>query len=278
MNDRNYSEFQRAAIAQLQVASEFNAKEQAEHRISFLCDYLRKTGLKSYVLGISGGIDSSVAGKFCQLAVERLRQQEYEAEFIAVRLPYGIQLDEDDAQKALRFIQPDRTIIVDIKPGADGMLAALHAGKVGFSSVTQEDFILGNIKARQRMIAQYAIASAYSGLVIGTDHAAEALMGFFTKFGDGACDLTPLTGLNKRRIRAIGRILGAPDDVVEKVPTADLENFAPQRPDEDAYGITYDEIDDFLEGKEVSAHAYQTIFRFYNATHHKRALPAHPAA
>ena len=128
------------------------------------------------------------------------------------------------------------------------------------------------------MIAQYAVANAHNGLVIGTDHAAEALMGFFTKYGDGACDLTPLAGLNKRRIRAIASALGAPPALVHKVPMADLENLAPQRPDEDAYGITYDQIDDFLEGKPVSEAVYQTIYRFYDRTAHKRAMPAEPSS
>ncbi len=94
------------------------------------------------------------------------------------------------------------------------------------------DFVLGNTKARMRMVAQYTIAGASGGLVIGTDHAAEAVMGFFTKFGDGACDLAPLSGLVKNQVRAIARHFGAPESLVEKVPTADLEDLSPGKPDE----------------------------------------------
>ena len=101
-------------------------------------------------------------------------------------------------------------------------------------------------------------------------------MGFFTKFGDGAADLTPLTGLNKRRVRALAQALGAPDSLVMKVPTADLESLIPLKPDEDAFGVTYDEIDDFLEGKRVSVHAYETILRIYRSSEHKRSLPKFP--
>jgi NAD+ synthase len=193
-----------------------------------------------------------------------------------MRLPYGVQRDEDDAQQALHFIQPDLAITVDIKPASDAMLDALGQGKHAFADISQEDFIRGNIKARQRMIAQYAVAATHSGLVVGTDHAAEAVMGFFTKFGDGACDVTPLTGLNKRRVRAIASALGAPDKLIYKVPIADLENLAPQRPDEDVYGISYDDIDDFLEGKRVADKVYQTVLKFYSASRHKRALPVDP--
>jgi NAD+ synthase len=103
------------------------------------------------------------------------------------------------------------------------------------------------------MIAQYAIARARRGIVIGTDHAAESLMGFFTKFGDGGADVLPLSGLTKRRVRELARSLGAEDRLVMKVPTADLESLTPQRPDEESYGVSYANIDDFLEGKEVGA-------------------------
>jgi NAD+ synthase len=126
------------------------------------------------------------------------------------------------------------------------------------------------------MTAQFALAGATRGPVIGTDHAAEALMGFFTKFGDGAADVIPLSGLNKRRVRALAAHLGAPHEMVAKVPTADLENLVPLRPDEDAYGVTYDQIDDFLEGRQVDDSAYRRILHLYSTTAHKRALPVAP--
>ena len=128
-------------------------------------------------------------------------------------------------------------------------------GVLGTPDPSARDLVLGNIKARMRMMAQYAIANACDGPVIGTDHAAEAVIGFFTKFGDGACDLTPLAGLVKGQVRAIASRLGAPARLVTKVPTADLEQLEPGKPDETAYGITYDEIDDFLHPHRVSPSA-----------------------
>jgi NAD+ synthase len=156
------------------------------------------------------------------------------------------------------------------------MLASLSASGLSFADASQQDFVHGNIKARQRMIAQYAAASARRGIVIGTDHAAESVMGFFTKFGDGGADVLPLAGLTKRRVRALAQALGANDALAHKVPTADLEMLRPQRPDEDAYGIRYEDIDDFLEGKPVSDAVFDTVMRFYDSTHHKRALPYTP--
>lgn len=268
---------QRDIIEQLYVSPSFDAAAEIEFRVEFLANYLQSTGMRTLVLGISGGVDSLVGGCLSQRAVELCRSRGYEATFVAMRLPYGTQKDESDAQLSLRVIQPDETLVVDIKPASDAMLEnCLSAGLI-FSDEAQKDFVLGNIKARQRMIAQFTVAGARQGLVVGTDHAAEALMGFFTKFGDGAADVTPLTGLNKRRVRALAQAMEAPHEQVHKVPTADLESLSPLKPDEVAMGVSYDDIDDFLEGKMVSDQAYEVIFSTFRRTAHKRALPVFPA-
>lgn len=279
MKSENTSLGLRDAIGrELGVTKDFDAAAESEKRIAFLADYLTRTGRAGYVLGISGGVDSTVAARLAQLAVERVRAQGKPATFIAVRLPYGEQRDEDDAARALDFIAPDRRMYVDIKPAVDAQREALRAAGLAYLDEAAEDFGAGNIKARQRMTTQYAIAGALDCLVIGTDQAAEALMGFFTKHGDGAADVLPLRGLTKRRVRALGSLLGAPDRLVHKVPTADLESLRPLRPDEDAYGVTYAQIDDYLEGKDVDADAVAVIERQFRATAHKRALPPGPAS
>ncbi|ESY89711.1 NAD+ synthase [Mesorhizobium sp. URHB0026] len=227
---------QEAIISALGVAASFDAAVEARRRIDFLSGYLRAAGLSTYVLGISGGVDSLAAALLAQRAVSELRGAGYDAKFLAVRLPYGTQADEKDAQRALDTVGADEAHRLDIKPAADAMLDSIRSAGVELGDARRQDFLLGNIKARQRMIAQFALAAARRGLVIGTDHAAEAMMGFFTKFGDGAADLLPLSGLNKRRVWALAAHLGAPSQLVNKVPTADLENLVPLRPDEDAYG------------------------------------------
>ncbi|MFI6680163.1 ammonia-dependent NAD(+) synthetase [Kribbella sp. NPDC050470] len=265
--ERRY--LQELIIAELGVPASFDADTEIERRIEFLADQLRRTGATSYVLGISGGVDSATAGRLCQLAVERVRAEGGQATFVAMRLPYGVQVDEADAQRSLEFIKPDDTLSVDVKPATDALVESVRHAGLG----EREDFHTGNIKARQRMIAQYLVAGARGGLVVGTDHAAEAVMGFYTKYGDGACDLTPLSGLTKRRVRAIATRLGASDELTGKVPTADLETNKPGLPDEVALGVTYDEIDDFLEGREVSEKAAATIIATHRRTAHKRAVP-----
>ncbi|MGR2737747.1 ammonia-dependent NAD(+) synthetase [Billgrantia sp. Q4P2] len=273
---RSRQAVQRAIGVQLHAQTDIDAQHEFERRRDFLCNVMNESGQTTLVLGISGGVDSTVAGRLAQLAVERRREQGEQATFIAMRLPYGVQQDADDADKALAFIQPDEVLDVNIQAASDALLESLESGGLALKDAGQRDFVLGNIKARQRMVAQYAVAGTRGGLVIGTDQAAEALMGFFTKYGDGACDVAPLTGLSKRQVRLLGQHLGSPHELVNKAPTADLESLAPQKLDEVALGVTYEEIDDFLENRDVSKSAYDTIVTTYRKTQHKRELPIMP--
>ena len=138
------------------------------------------------------------------------------------------------------------------------------------------DFTKGNVKARARMISQYAIAGQSALLVVGTDHAAEAVTGFFTKFGDGGADILPLTGLSKRQGRALLQFLDAPERLYLKAPTADLLDHTPGQTDEANLGLSYTDIDDYLEGKDVSPEIATAIESRYISTMHKRATPVTP--
>lgn len=268
---------QQRIIAELEVVdpATFDAAAEVERRVEFLAGYLRRTGAKGYVLGISGGVDSTLGGRLGQLACERIRAEGGDATFIAVRLPYKVQNDEADANGALAFIDADEVLTVDIAPAVDALWDALATAGLDVPEES-DDFVKGNVKARERMIAQFTIAGARGMLVIGTDQAAEAVVGFFTKFGDGACDLTPLTGLPKRRVRDLARFLGAPEALVEKVPTADLEDDKPLIPDEVALGVRYSAVDDYLEGEPVSETDEAAITRWYLRTQHKRHQPVTP--
>ncbi|MCP1638837.1 NAD+ synthase [Streptococcus gallinaceus] len=262
---------QEIIIRELGVLSTIDPQEEIRRSIDFLKEYLKKHPfLKSYVLGISGGQDSSLAGRLAQIAIEEMRAETGDDayQFIAIRLPYGIQADEDDAQRALAFIKPDVSLTVNIKEAVDGQVTALEAAGLSIS-----DFNKGNIKARQRMITQYAVAGEHKGAVIGTDHAAENITGFFTKFGDGGADVLPLFRLNKRQGKALLAALGAEKAIYEKIPTADLEENKPGLADEVALGVTYNDIDDYLEGKTVSPQAQEIIENWWKKTAHKRHLP-----
>ncbi|ELI1811730.1 ammonia-dependent NAD(+) synthetase [Vibrio fluvialis] len=261
---------------EMRVLPSIDPEFEIERRVGFIKRKLTESGCKALVLGISGGIDSTTCGRLAQLAVDALNQQHAtdQYKFVAVRLPYGEQKDEDEAQLALSFIQPTYSVSVNIKAGVDGLHAASHDALAGTGLIPSEeakvDFVKGNVKARARMVAQYEIAGYVGGLVLGTDHSAENITGFYTKFGDGACDMAPLFGLSKRQVRQIAAALGAPDLLVHKTPTADLEELAPQKADEDALNLTYEQIDDFLEGKPVEQFVIDRLVGIYKATQHKR--------
>jgi NAD+ synthase len=261
---------QKEIIQTLNVKPEINPKEEIRNRIDFLKSYLLKTRAKGYVLGISGGQDSTLAGRLVQLAVEEFRAEGNDAIFIAVRLPYGAQRDEDDAVRALKFILADREYTFNIQDAVDAVQSEYNAAN---PVEPLSDYHKGNVKARMRMIAQYAFGGMEGLLVIGTDHAAEAVTGFFTKHGDGGADVLPLSGLTKRQGKALLKELGAEESLYLKVPTADLLDTKPGQADETELGITYDDIDDYLEGKTVSQEIAEKIEKRYLITEHKRQLP-----
>lgn len=271
---------QKSIIQEMKVLPVINPEFEIQRRIDFIKQQLKQAKLKSLVLGISGGIDSTTCGRLAQLAINQLNAEEggTDYQFIAVRLPYNIQADESDATVALQFIQPNQSIAINIHAAVDAMhtetIQSLKQQSLLTNSVTSIDFHKGNVKARMRMIAQYEVAGLLGALVIGTDHSAENITGFFTKWGDGACDLAPLFGLNKRQVRQLATSLGAPVCLIEKAPTADLEDLAPNKTDEAALGLTYHQLDDFLEGKSVPEQVSRLIIDTFHKTQHKRqAIP-----
>lgn len=262
---------QEKIIAELKMQPVIDPKEEIRKSVDFMKAYARKNAfLNGFVLGISGGQDSTLVGKLAQLAVDELNSEDGadRYKFVAVRLPYGTQFDEDDCQDALDFIKPSLIYTVNIKEAVDASARTLTA-----AGVTLSDYAKGNEKARERMKVQYSIAAMHQCVVLGSDHAAEAITGFYTKFGDGGADLMPIFRLNKRQGKQLLHELGCPTHLYLKVPTADLEEEKPALPDEVALGVTYDHIDDYLEGKEVPAEPRLAIENHFLRSTHKRHLP-----
>ena len=259
-------------IRDLGAVPTIDPESEIRTRRDFLVAYLTASHTKGFVLAVSGGQDSTLAGRLCQLAVEQARAAGLDATLTTVRLPYGVQADEADAQEALRFIAPDVVRTVNIK-GAVDQLVTSYQEAVG---ARMSDFAKGNVKARIRMVTQYAMASESAALVVGTDHAAEALTGFFTKFGDGGADILPISGLTKSQGAALLRHLGAPERLYTKAPTADLLDENPGQTDEDNLGLRYTDIDAYLEGKDVAPDVARRIEAQHRVTEHKRRLPVTP--
>lgn len=252
---------------EMRVKIEIDPEIEVSTRIDFIKKQLLTSGLRALVLGISGGQDSTLSGKLCQLAIDQLRTETMnEYQFIAVRLPYGVQADEDDCSLALEYIKPDQTVTYNIKDVVD-----THTQLLAACGQSVNDFNKGNIKARERMVVQYAIAGNNQGLVVGTDHSAEAVTGFYTKHGDGAADIAPLFGLNKRQGKQMLAYLSCPSQLYTKQPTADLEELKPGLEDEIALGVSYNQIDDYLEGKQIEPEAQKVIEGHYLKSSHKRS-------
>lgn len=271
------TDLQQHIIRTLNVKPQINPEEEFRTRVQFLKDFVQHAGSKGLVLGISGGQDSALAGYISQTAMRELRAETKEDyRFLALLLPYGEQKDAADAKTiATDFIQADEIIEYNVKAAVDELQNQFDdiAGWAGDAAVNLTDYHKGNVKARIRAVTQYMYAGMNNYLVVGTDHAAEAVTGFFTKHGDGAADVLPLSGLNKRQGKEVLRFVNAPEFVITKAPTADLLDTNAGQPDETELGITYDILDDYLEGKPVGDVAKQKIELRYMMTEHKRQPP-----
>lgn len=261
---------QEMIINELGVRPTIDAAHEIDARSRYLAEYLGQSGMRGFVLGISGGQDSLLAGLLAARAVDLRRADGHDAAFHVVLLPYGVQRDRNDALLAVDFIHPDYVHDLNIAPATDAFVQT-------FATSEQHplaDFDKGNVKARMRMIAQYALAGTHNLLVVGTDHAAEAATGFYTKYGDGGADVLPLAGLNKRQGRKLLTRLDVPRIFVDKPPTAGLLDATPGQADETELGLSYAVIDDYLEGKAIPEDQAAQIERRFALTAHKRMMPA----
>ena len=252
-------DLQKFIVEEMEVKPKINIKEEIKNRCLFLHNKMELARKKTMILAISGGQDSTLCAKLIELTCKKYNYNAY-----YIRLPYKKQFDEQDCQDVIKWLDSKNIIELDISPYVD----LIYQNIKGIT-----DFNKGNLKARMRMILQYVIAGKYEGLVIGTDHSAENLVGFFTKYGDGGVDINPLYGLNKRQGKQILEYLNCPKHLYEKDPTADLEEENPALSDEKALGISYDIIDDYLENKTIDLKDKIKLEKMYIRNMHKRIGP-----
>ncbi len=255
----------------------FDAVELAERRdriVSFIRDTHDAAGSDGVVIGLSGGIDSSLTAS---LAVEALGPDEV----YGVSMPASVSADRhrSDAERLAAQLEI-RFDTVEIEPVVAACIASLSHDDV-------DTFARGNARARVRAVLSYLIANEENRLVLGTGNRTEALVGYFTKYGDGAVDCLPIGNLYKCQVRQLARDVGVPDDIVEKPPTAELWT---DQTDEDELGIEYDTLDAILalhvDGSlprsrtaELADCAVETVDRVVSMVQtsaHKRAVPPAP--
>ena len=227
----------------------------------FLANYLKDSHLDGYVLGLSGGVDSSLAAALARNAVGKDR-------LLCLILPIESQkADENDALLLAKELDLNYEIV-------DG--TEIFRGYVDTFKKLGQDFdrsTLGNLKARIRMSILYAYAQKYNGLVIGTDNADERYTGYFTKHGDGACDILPIAHLLKGEVVQASKILGISDHLAERVPTASL--FEGQT-DETEMGVTYKDLDHYILGGKVDEAVEKRIQHLHKISEHKRVATPMP--
>ncbi|MBK2297284.1 NAD(+) synthase [Francisella philomiragia] len=247
----------------MKIIKNFIAEEYSKKLIEWLKKICINYPAEGFVIGISGGIDSAVAAS---LAVKTGLPT------TALILPSKNNQDQDmkDGLELIKNLDIEHHI-VPIQPAYDTFIEST----LNFtnSQNDRQHIIKGNAQARLRMMYLYAYAQQNNRIVIGTDNACEWYMGYFTKFGDGAADILPLVNLKKSQVFEMGKYLKVPQNIIDKAPSAGLWQG---QTDEDEMGVTYQEIDNFLDGKEVSAKALERINFWHNRSHHKRSMAFTP--
>lgn len=219
----------------------------------FLRDYLKTSGLKGYVLGLSGGIDSAVVA----LLLKRAK-----IPFKCVLLPFAQLNDDLDIAQRMSLQENFDYDVIDIAKTHASIIEDLQKNNVNISRENA-----GNIKARLRMTYLYSYAQSLSYLVVGTDNYVEYMLGYFTKYGDGGVDILPIVHLLKGEIYDLARLLGTPQEIINRTPSA---GFYEGHTDEDELGFTYEEADRYFSGKIVNDETKKKIERLIRISTHKR--------
>lgn len=235
-------------------------QQEVNKRVEWIKKLVADSRTKGIVLGISGGIDSAVTAVLCQKAVKE--------NFLGLILPIESNPIHQRDAKILAEKFGMRTVEIEMTEDYRSLTNT-------FSKAFGKELgtlAKGNLKARMRMVADYAMANELGYLVAGTDNLSETVAGYFTKYGDGAVDFLPISDLTKREVYEMAVYLGIPEEIMTKPPSADL--WAGQT-DEQEMGVTYDDIEAYIKGELPSDDPrFQIINRLNKASEHKRQLPA----
>jgi len=242
---------------------------RAEQIASWLRDRAAAAGAEGFVFGLSGGIDSAVVARLCQMATP--------GHVLGILLPcYSQQQDELDAMLVAEHFKIP-TARVDLSKTFDTLTHSLDEALSAHHPRFTVDVVdikqrlpRANIKPRLRMTSLYYAANALNYVVAGTGNRSEITLGYYTKYGDGGVDVLPIGALLKSEVRALAREIGVPEPVITKPPTAGLW---PGQTDEKEMGFSYDVLEDFLNGKTVPADVAKRIEQLRTVSDHKRALP-----
>lgn len=231
----------------------------ADHLSTWLHDQVTSGGGHGVVFGLSGGVDSAV--------VAGLAARAFPERALAVLMPcHSDPQDAQDARDVARHFKLD-FVTVDLAATYDHLVAALTAAS---PFLLEHDAALNNIKPRLRMTTLYALANERNYFVAGSSNRSELTVGYFTKYGDGGVDLLPLGNLVKHEVWDLARVLGVPQRIIERTPTAGLR---PGQTDEEDLGLTYKELDTFLITGLASERVRSRVDALKAGCAHKHSLP-----
>lgn len=219
----------------------------------FLQDYLNESHCESYVLGLSGGVDSSLVAAIARKAVGKDKLFCYALDVESSKN------DIDDAKEVAKQLDLNLEII--------NLTDTYHSYLKNLSKKELTRLTKSNLKVRMRMVALFAFAQEHHALVLGTDNADERYVGYFTKYGDGAVDLLPIVHLTKSEVRQASKFYGLDDKLINRIPSAGL--FEGQT-DESEMGISYIDLDNYLLGKVVNSDVKKRIEHLHKISEHKR--------
>jgi NAD+ synthase len=236
-----------------------NSEEIASGLSSWIREQVTAANCKGVVLGLSGGMDSSVAAVLCQRA--------FPSDMLAVIMPCHSQRQDIEHAEMLaqRFAIPTKTVVLDST--FDTLLKSLPEEK---TSADSKRLAQANLKARLRMLTLYYFANQLNYLVVGSANRDELAIGYFTKYGDGGVDIQPLGDLLKGQVKELAQFLGIPKPIIEKPPSAGLWEG---QTDEKELGFSYDELDRYLASGEASVETEKRLKKIIAAAGHKRQPP-----
>ncbi len=236
--------------------------ERIEKTVEWIRDIVTVSKTEGILVGLSGGIDSAV--------VAFLIKRAFPSNSLGVILPCKSSPKDAEDAAALAEAVGISTFRIDL---TEVQSTLLHNAVTAMGDHKKDHLIRltdANLRARLRMSTLYAVANANNYLVAGTDNAAEVYTGYFTKYGDGGVDLLPIASLTKREVYEWARVLGVPQSILDRVPSAGLWEG---QTDETEMGTTYDMIDDLIEGKEIPQKDREIIEALHSRTEHKRMMP-----
>ncbi len=240
-------------------------RQVAAELIEWLRETVDKAGATGFVIGLSGGIDSSVTAALAKRA--------FPDNTLGVIMPcFSIPEDARDAALVAEALEIP-TVTVSLEQPFLAMIKEL-TGETTYDA-KNDDLTVANIKPRLRMATLYFYAARRKALVLGTLNRSEILVGYYTKYGDGGVDLMPLANLLKRDVRKLASYLGVPQSIIDKQPSAGLWEG---HNDEAEMGISYEEIDDYLAEGKGDERVRRKVNELSEKHRHKRFMPLVPPA